>query len=152
MVRGHVQNVEVIIRKYSGNCFNGRTRIFGVRGYKNTQNSINVNYCFALVGAILSFLNGNWFDWRLILGFIPGIIVLFLGLLTKETIGYGDGLVVLALGCYLNIFEIIGLSMLALTLAGLAAVFLIVVYHKGKKELLPFVPFLFVAHLIVVLL
>ena len=44
---------------------------------------------FALVGAILSFLNGNWFDWRLILGFIPGIIVLFLGLLTKETIGYG---------------------------------------------------------------
>ena len=87
---------------------------------------------FALVGAILSFLNGNWFDWRLILGFIPGIIVLFLGLLTKETIGYGDGLVVLALGCYLNIFEIIGLSMLALTLAGLAAVFLIVVYHKGK--------------------
>ena len=107
---------------------------------------------FALVGAILSFLNGNWFDWRLILGFIPGIIVLFLGLLTKETIGYGDGLVVLALGCYLNIFEIIGLSMLALTLAGLAAVFLIVVYHKGKKELLPFVPFLFVAHLIVILL
>ena len=104
---------------------------------------------FALVGAILSFLNGNWFDWRLILGFIPGIIVLFLGLLTKETIGYGDGLVVLALGCYLNIFEIIGLSMLALTLA---AVFLIVVYHKGKKELLPFVPFLFVAHLIVILL
>ena len=90
---------------------------------------------FALVGAILSFLNGNWFDWRLILGFIPGIIVLFLGLLTKETIGYGDGLVVLALGCYLNIFEIIGLSMLALTLAGLEAVFLIVVYHKGKKEL-----------------
>ena len=78
--------------------------------------------------------------------------MLFLGLLTKETIGYGDGLVVLALGCYLNIFEIIGLSMLALTLAGLAAVFLIVVYHKGKKELLPFVPFLFVAHLIVVLL
>jgi leader peptidase (prepilin peptidase)/N-methyltransferase len=71
---------------------------------------------FALVGAILSFLNGNWFDWRLILGFIPGIIVLFLGLLTKETIGYGDGLVVLALGCYLNIFEIIGLSMLALSI------------------------------------
>lgn len=31
-------------------------------------------------------------------------------------------------------FEIIGLSMLALTLAGLAAVFLIVVYHKGKKK------------------
>lgn len=107
---------------------------------------------FALAGAILSFLNGNWFDWRLILGFIPGIFVLFLGLLTKETIGYGDGLVILALGCYLNIFEIIGLSMLALTLAGLAAVFLIVVYHKGKKELLPFVPFLFVAHLIVILL
>uniref|UniRef100_UPI003FF045ED hypothetical protein n=1 Tax=Agathobacter sp. TaxID=2021311 RepID=UPI003FF045ED len=25
---------------------------------------------FALAGAILSFLNGNWFDWRLILGFI----------------------------------------------------------------------------------
>ena len=70
---------------------------------------------FALAGAILSFLNGNWFDWRLILGFIPGIFVLFLGLLTKETIGYGDGLVILALGCYLNIFEIIGLSMLALT-------------------------------------
>lgn len=76
--------------------------------------------------------------WKSLLENIQGIVLMVgLGLLALEDI---------------KTRKVRSMSIIVFALAGLAAVFLIVVYHKGKKELLPFVPFLFLAHLIVVLL
>lgn len=81
-------------------------------------------------------------DWQVVLRFLPGLASLGLGWLTKEGIGYGDGLMLLCLGCFLSLPQLLNVCLTALTLAGLAAILLLLVFHKGRKEELPFVPFL----------
>lgn len=96
------------------------------------------------LGVLLSLLAGDWTDWTVILRFLPGIFTLFLAWLTKESIGYGDGLTILCLGCFLPGEQIAGLCMMAITVAGIVALFLLLVKHRGKKTQIPFVPFLLI--------
>lgn len=99
-----------------------------------------------LAGCILSLAGGEWQDWRVLYRLIPGLVCLGLGWLTKESIGYGDGLVILCLGCFLDLEELLGVCLAAVTFAGAAALFLLVVLHKGKKTEMPFVPFLLLSY------
>lgn len=78
------------------------------------------------------------------LALIPGVICLLLAWLSREQVGYGDGALILAIGCYLDWGSMLGLCMLALSLAGLYALILVVVLKKGKNYEIPFAPFLFV--------
>lgn len=100
-------------------------------------------FFMGIAGVLLSVFAGDWNKWYIILRFIPGILVLAVAWLTKETIGYGDGLVILCLGCFLTFDEIIDVCFAAVTLAGLVALILLLVMKKSKKMQLPFVPFLF---------
>ena len=78
------------------------------------------------------------------LALVPGGICLLLAWLGREQVGYGDGALMLAIGCYLDWGSMLGLCMLALSLAGLYALILVVVLKKGKNYEIPFAPFLFV--------
>lgn len=94
-------------------------------------------------GILLSIAAGEWKEWYVIFHFLPGILILIIAWLTKETIGYGDGLVILCLGCFLTAGEILDVCMAAITLAGVVALVMLLVMRKSKKAQLPFVPFLF---------
>lgn len=85
---------------------------------------------------------GAYRDWHVVLRFVPGLVCLGLGWLTKEGIGYGDGLMLLCLGCFLSLQQLLSVCLSALTLAGIAAMLLLLVFHKGRKTEIPFVPFL----------
>lgn len=102
----------------------------------------------ATAGAVFSVLAGSWTQASDMLRFLPGGFVLLLAWLTREGIGYGDGFVILSLGCFYTMQQIAAVCMLAVTAAGLAALFLLVVFHKGRKAQIPFVPFLLAAHLL----
>lgn len=78
-------------------------------------------------------------------GFIPGILLLLLGKLSREAVGYGDGSIVLVLGLYLSFWKILGILVTASVLAGLWAVGLLVFRKAGKA--IPFVPFLLMGFL-----
>lgn len=104
-----------------------------------------------IAGAVLSFLGGDWVDWRVIVRFLPGALTLFLACFTGESIGYGDGWVLLCLGCFLPIVEILNLCMAAITVAGLFALFLLTVRKKGRKTPIPFVPFLSAGYVVLLL-
>lgn len=100
-------------------------------------------------GILLSIAAGECDEWNFLLRFIPGVLVLSAAWLTNETIGYGDGLVILCLGCFLKGREIMDLCAAAITLAGITALFLLVIMHKGRKMEIPFVPFLFAGCMII---
>ncbi len=104
-----------------------------------------------MAGAVLSFLGGDWVDWSVIVRFLPGALTLLLACFTGESIGYGDGLVLLCLGCFLPVLEILNLCMMAITMAGLFALFLLTVRKKGKKTPIPFVPFLLAGYVVLLL-
>lgn len=99
-------------------------------------------------GLALSFLCGAWKGPGMLLSYLPGIVFLLIAYVGRECIGYGDGLVILCLGAYLSLGQILELCMAALTLAGLVALGLMLVAHKGRKTTLPFVPFLLAGYVI----
>lgn len=100
-------------------------------------------FIMGIGGALTSITAGEWNEWQVILRFIPGILVLFAAWLTHETIGYGDGLVILCLGCFLELQEMVSVCIMAVTLAGVVALFLLLIIRKNKKTEIPFIPFLF---------
>lgn len=104
-----------------------------------------------LLGAGVS-LAGHAWQWPgVLLQFVPGLSALLIARISREGIGYGDGLVILCLGCYLPPPQLAELCMIAITFAGLVALVLLVGRRRGRKETLPFVPFLLAGYLIVLL-
>lgn len=68
---------------------------------------------------------------------IPGIVLLLLSVMTKESIGKGDGIVVMMLGLWIGGWMTFLVVCLAVWVAG---IFAIVCLMRKKRELIPFVP------------
>ncbi len=83
----------------------------------------------------------------LFLPLIPGLFFLLFAFLSREKVGYGDGILLLAIGGYFHGEELLTLCMTAVFAAGIAGLVLCVFFHKGKDYEIPFVPFLFFGYL-----
>ena len=73
--------------------------------------------------------------------FLPGVLCLIYGKISREAIGYGDGLLILMLGCYWNITSLLGVCMWAFSFGAIVAILLFLWKRDGRMEI-PFVPFL----------
>lgn len=100
----------------------------------------------AFLALVLLTASGDWMKWQTLYRFLPGAVCLLLGWLTRESIGYGDGLVLLCMGGFMEAAQLIHTCIMAITLAGVAAILLLVVWHKQRKTELPFIPFLLVGY------
>ncbi len=84
---------------------------------------------------------------NIILSIIPGAVLFIISLLTKEAIGRGDVYLVALLGLmtgFERIFAILFISMVSCAALGSMCM---LVKGKGKKDTLPYVPFLLGAYL-----
>ena len=72
-------------------------------------------------------------------GICPGCVLLLLAFLTKENIGYGDGLTVLALGLWTGGWFTLAVVCIGIMLSG---VWGMVCIFRKKTEPIPFIPFL----------
>lgn len=80
------------------------------------------------------------FFWQEILGcMIPGTILLLLSWVTKEGIGYGDGMAVIVLGLWTGGWFALHVMGLGIMLCGMYAVICLV---RKKRDAIPFIPFL----------
>ncbi len=79
---------------------------------------------------------------NLLVACLPGVILLFFSKITKEVLGYGDGMVFLVMGFYLSIEKVISIGLLSFVMAGIAALILLVFFHKGRSYRMPFLPYL----------
>ena len=98
------------------------------------------------IGLVLLAVDGCWREWQTLYRFVPGLVWLLLGWMTRESIGYGDGLVLLCMGGFMGISQLVRMWFAAITMAGLVAIFLLVVRHMQRKAELPFVPFLLMGY------
>lgn len=73
-------------------------------------------------------------------GIAIGIIVLVYGLITKEGIGYGDGIMFMCLGTVLGASQNLRLLFLSLICATAAGCIYALVLKKGMKTEIPFIP------------
>lgn len=84
-------------------------------------------------------------------GVIPGGILLLVSLVTEESIGYGDGLVLLILGVLCGVMEAVAVLGMALLLAAVLSIVLLVLRRVGRKTKLPFLPCLCSGYLLFLL-
>jgi leader peptidase (prepilin peptidase)/N-methyltransferase len=103
----------------------------------------------AAMGALCSVLAGEWTGIYVLLQFLPGVLVMIFAKLSREYVGYGDGWVLLSLGCFLSVDDLVGLCMISLTCAGLVALFMILVMRRGRQTQIPFVPFLLIGYVVI---
>ncbi|MDE7404566.1 MAG: prepilin peptidase [Lachnospiraceae bacterium] len=94
---------------------------------------------FAISAILYRIITGR-FSWDEIRwGIFPGCVLLLLALLTKENIGYGDGITVLALGLWTGGWFTLVVVCIGIMLSG---VWGMVCIFRKKTEPIPFIPFL----------
>lgn len=88
---------------------------------------------------------------ELFCGFLPGLILLVVSFLTKESVGMGDGLVLCALGIFSGMKQTLAVLGMAFFLCAMLAVLLLVLRRANKKTELPFLPCLCAGYLLCLL-
>lgn len=91
--------------------------------------------------------HGNYLEISYFFGIFIGLCVLGMGLATKGEVGIGDGIVVLSLGMTLEWEKLVVSLMLGLLGCAAVSGFLMLIFHKGRKTRIPFVPFLFLGYI-----
>lgn len=100
-----------------------------------------------LAGLVWGICGGE--GWLLFMGVIPGLLLIFMGFLTKDKVGYGDGIMVIILGLVLGWPDSFVVYMLAQFGILLFAIGLMVVKKVPRDAQIPFAPFLAVGVLII---
>ncbi len=127
--------------------------------YDIKHRSISIKYIqlFFLTGVLILIMQGNLnktfsqYALGLMIAFIPGILMILLARISNEQIGYGDGIIVLLIGLFLNIHILLGIVLCAIFLAGLMGVILFIFRNRIKTKGIPFLPFIFVSYLFQIL-
>lgn len=84
-------------------------------------------------------------------GALTGGVFLMISKVTGEAIGYGDSILILILGIYMGIWDLLLLLTTAFFLAAVFAVIALGLRHFQKKTVIPFIPFLGVGYFIILL-
>lgn len=116
----------------------------GWKDWKEKEISLKITLLYGLTGVFYSIWRGRTFMDVMIPG---GISLLFfvLSIWTKEKIGLGDGLVLLALAGMLDTERYVQMLWMGLFMAaGYSGILLI--RRKSRKTEIPFIPFLFLGY------
>lgn len=89
---------------------------------------------------------------EVLLGSLPGVSFLMIGWLTKEAIGYGDGIGLVILGIFEGVHGVLSIILGAFLLSGIYGLWSLWGLKKSGSDTMPFYPFLFLAFMKVVLI
>ena len=103
--------------------------------------------CFGILAIVSCFFSESQSVENVLQGVCAGSLFVLIGWITKEAIGYGDGLGVLILGLMEGFSKTIQIVWLAFALSGIYGLWKLIVLRKEKTESIPFFPFLFLAKL-----
>lgn len=125
--------------------------IQSVWDWRYRQIPIAITLAGGVMGLLLSMMRERSL-MDLCMGLVPGLVCLGLGWITREAIGYGDGFLLCAMGMYKSLEDIVGIIVLASSLAGVFGMVLIIFCKKKGKDQIPFVPFLLVGAVVYMML
>ncbi len=118
-----------------------------IRDIRTRTISMGVSLIFGVVLISLKIIGQDFSLTGILLGAIPGICLILLGLISRQSIGYGDGIVTIVLGITAGIEGTITTCLWAFIMTAIVSCILLIRHHS-KRETLPFVPFLFGAYLL----
>lgn len=78
------------------------------------------------------------------LSLCPGLLFLLISFVTKEKIGYGDGLILIASGLWFGFYGCLFILCLGMLFSSIFSILLLVLHRADRNSSLPFVPFLLI--------
>ena len=115
--------------------------------YRRKEISLFITASYGVAGLVTQIALGQ-LGSGIMICLLPGAVSLLLSYVTKEQIGYGDGLLLLALGCNLTPVMMWEVCFGALALSGLWALYLLGIKHRSRRYEMAFVPFLLAAYIL----
>ena len=100
----------------------------------------------AAAGIISNFTIGEFDIEKRIIAMLPGMILLIVSMITKQQIGYGDSLIILIMGLYIDIDDILSIVLSSFLLSSIAAIILMTIFKKKKNFEMAFSPFLLIGY------
>lgn len=76
-----------------------------------------------------------------------GAVFLGISKITEESLGYGDSILILIMGCFIGFWDILTLLMAAFMMAAVFSLVLLIRGRFRRKDSFPFVPFLTAAYI-----
>ncbi len=125
----------------------GFLTVCSLQDMKEKKVKLGVLFWFAILGLVIHLVTFQQSLSEMAGGMLVGGGVLLLSFLTRESIGKGDGLLLMVTGLYLGMRQNMLLLLIGIFLAGICALFLFVFGKKRKKDDIPFIPFLFAGYL-----
>jgi len=103
-----------------------------------------------IVLAIISSLALQPVDWVLMAaGAVVGLVFIIVSKVTREKLGYGDSLILLALGILLGFWEVMILILIAFLASACFGIIMVCWKKKNKNTSFPFVPFIALSYALV---
>lgn len=99
--------------------------------------------------AVLSDMKGCW--QLHLAGVLPGAVLWIVGKVSGNRIGSGDGYVLMALGIYLGLWNVVNCLLYGSVFCAIAGAVLLALKKKTKQDALPFLPFLTAGYIITIL-
>jgi leader peptidase (prepilin peptidase) / N-methyltransferase len=110
-----------------------------------------INLKLILCGFLILIIGSNLVDtiafWNRIAGFSLGLILIILNPITKGQIGIGDGLIVSCIGLCFGFTETALILMISLFISAIFSLFLLVVKKVNRNYTIPFIPFILIGYL-----
>lgn len=101
--------------------------------------SVGIVTVFAIAAVLYHLIAGGFSCQKAIIDLMPGGMLVLISLLTRESIGYGDGILVMALGLWVGGVFAMKVTVAGIMMSGIYGVFCLL---KKKFDMIPFVPFL----------
>ena len=125
----------------------GLLGICSIEDMRKKEIQVYVVLTFGIAGVILRLFYQNVSMRNMLLGMAIGIGMMFASLVTAGQIGLGDGLLLTVTGIFLGAYGNAMLFLHGLLFAAVWSLVVVLVFRKGRKTKIPFVPFLFIAYL-----
>lgn len=104
-----------------------------------------------IVGMIFHLVYCNRDIRDIVGGIFIGIALYLLSVITGGKIGKGDGVLFMVTGVYLGFWNNLMMLWIACVMAGIVGTGMVVVFKKNKNYKLPFVPFVLIAALVMLI-
>lgn len=124
----------------------GLLGVCSIEDIKSREIGVYKIYFLGILGILLHIFSRKISVYSILGGMLIGILILILGKLTGGSVGIGDGLILIDTGVLLGSVDNLKLFCGGIFLAGIAALILLVFFRKNKKYELPFIPFLFITY------
>lgn len=120
--------------------------ICAVEDFRRKEVTVTYILLFGTVGVVLHLFYPNCSVYSMLWGLLLGIGIMAVSLLSRGSIGMGDGILLTVTGVYLGGYENLELFLLGVFFAGVWSLGLLVLKKKKRKERIAFIPFLLAAY------